>query len=146
MSEKNDDFFHNFVQKYFIIPEFISAKLNHIFFHVGIIRHLELMLQTPVHWIICMLHMNELPLRKLFILLDGVQIGPDLYSGPIGELLLKCFELPVVKFKRIVSDDFPVLSDEVLKDLSTDQKYLYEICHAVQSGCCPPSLTMIHCP
>lgn len=89
-----------------------------------------------------MLHLNELPFRALFIHLDGVQVGPGLYSGPVGKLLLDCFKLPIVKFKRIFSDDLPVLSDDVLKDLSTDQKYLYEICHAIQSGCCSPSLAM----
>lgn len=35
---------------------------------------------------------------------------------------------------------FPVLLEEILKDLSSDQKYLYEMIHAIQRGRCESSL------
>jgi len=34
--------------------------------HSGVIRRLELQLGRSLHWAICMLHLNELPLRHLF--------------------------------------------------------------------------------
>ncbi len=37
----------------------------------GVIRNLELKLNRPLQWFICLLHANELPLRHLFIKLDG---------------------------------------------------------------------------
>lgn len=37
----------------------------------GVIRHLEIAFGHPVNWFICMLHVNELPLRHLFLHLDG---------------------------------------------------------------------------
>lgn len=113
-----------------------------MFYFIGIIRHLEVMTQTPVHWIICLLHMNELPFRALFIHLDGVTLGPHLFKGPIGKMLPDSSKQPICGFERFFSDDLPVLPDEVLKDLSTDQKYLYEICHAIQIGSCSSSLAM----
>lgn len=57
-------------------------------------------------------------------------------------MLPNCTKLPVCKFKRICSDDLPIMTEDVLKDLSRDQKYLYQICHAIQSGSCSSSLAM----
>ncbi|GBP96300.1 Protein FAM200A [Eumeta japonica] len=50
----------------------------------GVIRLFERRLQRPLQWIICMLHLNELPLRHLFDYLDGKTSGPSTYNGPIG--------------------------------------------------------------
>jgi hypothetical protein len=50
----------------------------------GVIRLLELELGRPLQWFICLLHANELPLRHLFLKLDGVTQGPRSMSGPIG--------------------------------------------------------------
>lgn len=33
--------------------------------HSGVIRSMEIELQTNVQWLICLLHANELPLRSL---------------------------------------------------------------------------------
>ncbi len=41
----------------------------------GVIRLLELHLQCPLQWNICLLHMNELPLRHLFAFMDGQSSG-----------------------------------------------------------------------
>ncbi|GBP95516.1 hypothetical protein EVAR_70524_1 [Eumeta japonica] len=49
----------------------------------GVIRLFERRLQRPLQWIICMLHLNELPLRHLFDYLDGKTSGPSTYNGPI---------------------------------------------------------------
>ncbi|CAG9792258.1 unnamed protein product [Diatraea saccharalis] len=42
-----------------------------------------------------------------------------------------------------VTGNVPELSDNIMKELSTDQKYLYEMCHAVTTGSC--SLELASC-
>lgn len=94
-------------------------------------------MNRPLQWLICMLHLNELPLRHLFNRLDGATAGPRAFKGPIGKTLKRSFYLKVVKFKRIPIE-LPVLPENI----STDQKYLYEICKSISSGKCPTSLSM----
>lgn len=48
-----------------------------------------------------MLHCNELPLRHLFLKLDGRTVGPKAFSGLIGRQLQICETLPVVLFEPI---------------------------------------------
>ena len=67
-------------------------------------------------------HMNELPLRKVVITIDGITKGPDLYAGPIGKRLNSCMELPVIEFSTIEIDkEFRIHLNQNV-DLSTDQK------------------------
>ena len=47
--------------------------------HNGVIRLNEHELGIPVQHIICLLHLNELPLRHLFYDLDGVTAGPNTF-------------------------------------------------------------------
>lgn len=56
----------------------------------GIIRLLEKRLNKPLQWIICLLHMNELPFQHLFIHIDGATSGPQTFTGTIGKQLEKC--------------------------------------------------------
>lgn len=102
----------------------------------GAIRILELQLQKPLQWIICLLHANELPLRHLIRELDGRTSGPEGLTGPIGKQLVNCDKLPVVKFNSITSPEILVGDNE----LSTDQQYLLEIHRAVSSGECSSHL------
>lgn len=99
--------------------------------HNGIIRRLEMHLEKPLHWFICMLHANELPLRHLIAHLDGETSGPSGFSGAIGKMLQSCEQFPVVQFERI---ETVVLPEVDLIILSTDQKYLYEISVAISKG------------
>ena len=50
----------------------------------GFIASLETLIGRPLQWVICLLHLNELPLRHVFQKLDGVISEPDSFSGPIG--------------------------------------------------------------
>ncbi|CAH1968197.1 unnamed protein product [Acanthoscelides obtectus] len=93
----------------------------------GIIRLFERKLQKPLQWIVCLLHMNELPLRHLFLHLDGCTSGPKSFSGPLGKALETCEQLPIRKFQPIEGEMLP----EMAKDLSTDQQYLHNIVTAV---------------
>lgn len=85
-----------------------------------------------MQWFICQLHANELPLRHLFAYLDGSTSGPRAFKGEIGRKLAICETLPVCKFEAIPFD----LDIENHEQLSTDQKYLYDISTCVSSGNC----------
>lgn len=102
----------------------------------GAVLLFERELKHPVQIVICMLHLNELPLRKVFVALDGPTTGPSSFSGPIGKRLVNCQNLPVIRYEKIDSI-FPEVDS---KDLSTDQKYLWDICQAVLKGECPAEL------
>lgn len=104
----------------------------------GIIKQLEISLGKSVHWFICLLHTNELPLRHLIQQIDVKINDPKGFAGPIGKQLNKCEEMPVVPFQKLKADvDFPTVN---INDLSTDQKYLHEICLAIEEGNVSPQL------
>lgn len=96
----------------------------------GVIVLLEKQLNRPLQWFVCLLHANELPLRHLFTSLDGTTTGPNSFSGNIGKKLEKCLDLKVEAFQPI-----PIELPEMNIDLlSTDQKYLYQMCSAISTG------------
>jgi hypothetical protein len=103
----------------------------------GVIRFLEIWLNKAVHWFVCLLHFNELPLRHLLIHVDGATEGPKSFSGDIGKALSKCC-LPVAKFQPVDGNSLPEIGSH---ELSTDQLYLYQMCKAVMSGHCSPDLS-----
>ena len=93
---------------------------------------LETLIGRQLQWVICLLHLNELPFRHVFPNLDGVTSEPDSFSGPIGRQLNGAVsEWKVVKFKSIQNAKFPVIPNSVIDDLSSDQYYAYRICSAV---------------
>lgn len=102
----------------------------------GIIKLLELHLNRELHWFVCQLHGNELPLRHLINSFGCVTTGPSAFSGDFGKQLLNCQSNKVQKFKPIAID-FP----NEIDDLSTDQRYLLDICHAIHNGCCSEELS-----
>ncbi|KAK0066832.1 hypothetical protein Bpfe_003567 [Biomphalaria pfeifferi] len=105
----------------------------------GIIRLLEVALDKPLQWFVCQLHANELPLRHLFEHLDGPTNGPKGFSGPIGKSLVDCEKLPVVKYTPI---NCVLPSGLNSDDLSTDQKYLFDLNTAVSVRVCPVGLSL----
>ena len=106
--------------------------------HSGIIRQFELHLKRPLQWFICMFHFNELPLRHLFVHLDGTTAGPNAFTGVLGKAMSSCQLLEVVNFKQI-EGDLPEITD--YSSLSKDQRYLYEMCLAVRSGAVSKNLS-----
>ena len=104
----------------------------------GCLAYLEKLLGHAVHWEVCLLHGNELPLRALFRFHDGKTSGPASFTGPIGKELQELQEdhtrRKPVKFTRIKNDSFPQLPEEVVCDLSHNQQYLYDICWAIIEG------------
>ena len=76
---------------------------------------------------VCVLHLNELPFRHLLKDLDGKTNSDHTFSGPIGKTLDNAVNLvfnprgyPLIK-----------LDQEVIDDLSTDQKYGYRMVEAL---------------
>ena len=56
----------------------------------------------PLGRLVCLLHANELPFRKLFEIIDGKSTGPSSFSGTIGSMVEKDLtEMPVVNCRRI---------------------------------------------
>lgn len=104
----------------------------------GIIRKIEESLGHSVQWIICLLHINELPLRHIFQKLDGTTAGPSAFTGPIGLKLKGAQNQPISNFKPIKIDLSNV--EKISNELSTDQKYLFQICTAISNGCITPNL------
>jgi hypothetical protein len=65
--------------------------------HNGVIRQLELYIKRPLQWLVCMLHLNELPFREVFRLIDGETSGPRGLKGPVGSQLdFDPRDLPIV--------------------------------------------------
>lgn len=58
-----------------------TGKIN------GVIWIFKNSLGKPLQWIICLLHLNELPLRHPFNKLDGDTTGPQSHAGLIVKLL-----------------------------------------------------------
>lgn len=110
----------------------------------GINQYIEAELERPLHWFICLLHANELPLKALIIKLDGKTSGASNFSGPIGKSLNGVCDLPIVAFKRFRHvKELEEIPDFVLKKMSNDQKYLYNIVNALISGVFPESLSQM---
>lgn len=101
----------------------------------GVILRVETFLNRPLNWFICMLHLNELPFRHLFLKLDGSTTGPKSFTGVLGKKLKDCKKSDMVEFESISCEYFPNLDDYQNK-LSQDQKYLYKMCRAIISGTC----------
>ena len=102
--------------------------------HAGVIKRIELELDRPLQWLVCLLHLIELPLREKFRKIDGVTSGPRTYQGEIGEKIQPDLRtLQIVKFEKIFGK-VEEIQDQVLQNLSSDQKYLYEVALSVQTG------------
>ena len=101
----------------------------------GVIRLIEEGVGRPLQWLICMLHMNELPLWKYISFIDdGHTTGTSMSTGEIASALnFDPKDLPTVEF-RPVQGKLVGVPDNVKKDLSADQKYLLRASLAVQEG------------
>ena len=110
----------------------------------GVIAWIERKIGRKVDWRVCMLHTNELDLRRLIEMLDGKTDSKTGWSGYLGKLLAKVMEMrPNFNFKKIdLGADLIELPEEVIKDLSTDQHLLYKRVKAVRSGHLPRDVAL----
>ena len=100
----------------------------------GAIRHLENILNRPLQYLICALHLCELVFEKLFKHIDGGLTGPDSYSGPIGAQISRKGGLqraPMANFNPIVSQ-VPEVEEEYLNN--NDVKKFYVMCQIIHNG------------
>ena len=110
----------------------------------GTLASAERELGKELQWCVCQLHGNECPMRHVFEYLDGGHgsSGPKSVHGPMGKALTSgnCHLKNTVKFLPIEASDLPDLSDNVVADLSRDQKLLYEYSRAVSCGQVPVNI------
>ena len=102
----------------------------------GALTHLEKKLGHRCLWSMCMIHLNELPLRHLIKKLDGETCSGNKFKGEIGKLLPKVNELPInYTFKALPDgEDLIHLPEEIVQTLSTDQYNCYHLVKAIKSG------------
>ena len=98
----------------------------------GVIARIEQTLNRSVQWSICLLHLNELPLRHLITKFDGKTAGPTGFTGVLGKKLIDCEIQPLAEFEPVPSIEIEI--DE--NSLSSDQKYLLKIYRTITSGLC----------
>ena len=95
----------------------------------GLITALERLLTRQLQWVICLLHCMELPLCHVFTALDDccmelpaplqVQIVlVDQLEKKVGKPVSTW---PIEEFQSIPNQHFPILTNETIHDLSTDQ-------------------------
>lgn len=107
----------------------------------GAISLLEQQLGRQVQRSVCSLHRIELPFRHLFAALDGTTTGPTSFSGPIGTLAGgNLRKLTPRKFTPLTPSSSFVLSADVVRGLSWDQKQLHRHIQAVCAGELPDKL------
>ena len=103
----------------------------------GAIHHIDDEIQHKCLWSICQFHINELPLTHIIKAIDGPTTGEHTFSGPLGKTI--CGEVHLLdvnsEFTTLPVGDPPInLPDSVEKDLSTDQKYFYQIVRMIRTG------------
>lgn len=103
----------------------------------GIVQAVEMKIGRPLHWIVCLFHLNEIPFKEIFMSLDGCTKSGKEYIGPISKKLNTAHTLPVVNFEKIPLRNMPEFSNVLDEDkISSDQVYLYLIAKVIASGHC----------
>lgn len=103
----------------------------------GVIRLFELELQTNLQWLVCLLHMNELPLRVLLYKYVGKSKDPRNFTGPLGEMLPRCESMPIVQFERMDFGGDMEMENIDTSAFNADNKYLFDICRIICTGIIP---------
>ncbi|ESN99374.1 hypothetical protein HELRODRAFT_162916 [Helobdella robusta] len=104
----------------------------------GVIDLLQKHLKRPLQWFVCLLHANELPFRHLFSSLEGTTTGSNSFSGSIGKRLDNCLDFKVEAFEPFPTELLGLNTDL----LSSDQKYMYQMCSAISPGTVSPNLAI----
>ena len=75
-----------------------------------------------------------MPIRHIFKDIDGITSGPSSFSGSIGkEIKQDLTKLSLVQFDA-VAGKVKEIPEDIVKELSTDKRYLYEIALVYQNG------------
>ena len=103
----------------------------------GSIHLIEAAKKEKVLWDICLLHINELSLRHLMKDQGMETSGANSFTGELGDLVKDEVHLYEVNNNFEILDfgcELRELPEEVIADLSTDQKYLYQIVKMIITG------------
>ena len=72
-----------------------------------------------MQWLVCQLHLNELPFKHVFELIDGKTSGPGSFKGVFIKKITEDFtNLAVVPFKKI-NGSFHLIPDNIFSELSS---------------------------
>ena len=101
----------------------------------GVLRWIEYKKGNKVHWAVCLLHINELPFRKVFEVLDGGTTSGGEWKGPIGKLLPKAGTFKFnPNFQPIRAMKLKPISAEFRKSISKDLRTLYDVAMMIITG------------
>ncbi|XP_065645679.1 uncharacterized protein LOC136076138 [Hydra vulgaris] len=114
-----------------VLADNTSTNTGH---KAGMVVELEKKLGRKLQTIGCNLHQNELPFRSLFKKINGVTNSPNHFAGPLGKMANINNELNLVVNFGVIKSPIIVLEKEILDDLSSDQRLLYEYCIAIATG------------
>ena len=111
----------------------------------GVIHFEEKKIHRKLNWLVCALHTNQLPLRRLNTTLDERTLSNNRWMGPIGKLLDSVTKLPINShFARVnIGNPSISLSPEVVEVHSSDQFYAYNIVEGIRCGLIPNDLAML---
>jgi len=111
----------------------------------GVMHFVEVKLSRKLIWLVCALHTNELPLRRLIMTLDGKTLSNNKWTGEIGKMLDTATELAIdSSFTKVsIGEPFIPLTDSVINNLSADQAYGYRITQAIRTGELPADLALL---
>ena len=109
--------------------------------------HLEKLLGRKLFWAICNIHTNELPLRHLISIIDGPTTSDKGFSGPVCTLLSKVDHMEYnPSFKAMPGGETLInIPEDILRNMSTDQKVCYKLVNAVKVGKLPPEMQDMLC-
>ena len=109
----------------------------------GVVADLEKLLEPKLHWIICQIHVNELPLRNLIIKLDG----PYKHKSGFRILLMIINTLQVVhNWEPLGAEKKTIeLLQDIVKNLPKDTKNCYCLIKAITTGEFSEELATIKC-
>ena len=109
--------------------------------------HLEALLGRKLFWGICNIHTHELPLRHLIRILDGPTVSDVGFTGEVCSLLSDVNNMPYNPYFEGLPDgeDLRTIPDDILKNMSTDQKMCYKLVNALKAGVLPIDLQDIMC-
>ena len=105
--------------------------------HKGVQAMLEEKLKRPLQRILCLKHGIEIFWHQFFRLIDGETSGPSTLKGIVGKQIDNniFYTGDIRTFKPVeVWNPIPDLSAEVIRNMSSDQAYLYRIVKAVMTG------------
>ena len=101
----------------------------------GIFYFFEQRLGRRLFRVECQLHINELPLRAIIENVIGERSCKTKLNGEIGDRLLLATELSSTEEIRVIATDEVVeIPEDIVSELSNDQKYGYHIYRAIATG------------